>query len=372
MTADALADLRRRAYDEVGPLPTVDLRPATAVSHVLAEPVHALVDLPPQELAALGGWAVAGPGPWFLVAPVHDSTPLADGTAAAVESGTALPYGATSVVAAHTGLVADGRLHAPTLLGDHIRPRGAEVAAGTLLIPAATVVTPGAAALAAAGGNDRILVTGRPTIAVLVTYGGGADPSAPAAVEAMLPALLTSAGAIDAATRRIPDTSVAMRSTIEAVHADVVVVTGVAHDERARSLDTVLAEARADVVIDGRRDAQTIADTSAWLLARLRDGRIVVGLPGDLRSAVAEVLTLVRPLTTGLSGYAPEELGTRALDVDVIGRPDLHTFVFVRGTRPTPDHGPATGHGVAAADALVLVPSLGAAAGTPLPVLPVH
>lgn len=370
MTDHLLDDLRRRAYDEAGALPPVALRPADAVGHVVREPVLALSDLPPHEIVTTDGWAVAGPGPWQLVAstPVDASVP--DGAAVAVEQGAVLPPGASSVVARGAGLVADGRLHAPTTFGDHVRPRAAEVAAGTLLIPAGTLMTPGAAALAAAGGNDTVLVTGRPSVAIVVTYGGGADATVTAATEALLPSLVESAGALEVTSRRVPDTSVSLRSTLDALRADVIVVTGSASDERARNLDAVLTDARVEVAVDGARVADDIGGTGSWLMARLRDGRVVVAVPADVRSATAAVLTLVRPLVHGLCGYALEPTATRTLDATVAGPAEHATFAFVRGDRATPDHGPATGHGVAAADALVLVPTFGAPPGTPMPALP--
>lgn len=370
MSDRQLEDLRRRAYEEAGPLPSVALRPADAVGHVLREAVHARADLPAREVVAVDGWAVAGPGPWQLVAATPTDAVVPDGCAVAVEAGAALPPGTTAAVPRHGGLVAEGRLIATTVPGDNVRPRAGEVAAGTLLIPEGTLMTAGAAALAAAGGNEDVLVTGRPSVALLVTYDTDTDPSVFAATEALLPELLRAAGATQVVARRVPDTAAELRAALGAVGADVVVVTGAAGEERARTLDTVLVEARAEVVVDGARDADELAGTSGWLLARLRDGRLLVALPGDLRDAVAAVLTLARPVVHGLCGYAMEPLARRELDVTVEGPAEHATFLFVRGGRPTPDHGPATGHGMAAADALVLVPTFGTPPGIALPALP--
>lgn len=370
MTESVLDQLRRRAYDEAGPLPPVELRPADAVGHVLREDVVARGDLPADETVTVDGWAVAGPGPWHVVPSSIAATGVPDGSAVAVAAGDLLPAGTTSAVAHDEGDVDDGRLHAVTTLGENLRARGSEVASGALLIPDGTLLTPGAVALAAAGGNADVLVTGRPTVAMLVPYGAGADSVGAATLEALLPPLIRAAGALDVASRRVPDTSAGLRSSLDSVSADVVVVSGSVGDDRAHHLDAVLADARADVVVDGARDASWVAGARGWLLARMRDGRVVVALPGDVRGAVAATLTLARPVVRGLSGYEHDDAVVRELEVDVEGGGRSSRFVFVRGMRPTPDRGPATGRGMAAADALVLVPPTGAPTGTPLPALP--
>jgi molybdopterin molybdotransferase len=213
---DLLLDqLRRRAYDETGPLPPVDLRPGDAVGHFLREDLHALLDLPPTEIATVSGWAVAGPGPWQLLS-TQDAAAIAgtagvlpDGYAAEVRENGALPQGATAVVSGRTGLVQDGRLFGEALLGDHVLPRAAECAADALLVPEGTLLTPGAAALAAAGGHPDVRVTGRPTVALLLAYGEHGGTGLPNSVDvtgALLTGLLRSTDAADVAARRVPDT----------------------------------------------------------------------------------------------------------------------------------------------------------------------
>lgn len=368
MTDTPLERLRGRAYDEAGPLPAAALRPVDSVGHVLREDLHSREDLPPHDVVTANGWAVAGPGPWQLVAASPLEAGVPDGAAVAVAIGDELPPGTSSVVARDDASLSDGRLHATSTSEDHVSPRGSELAKGALLIPSGTLMTAGAAALAAIGANEDVLVTGRPVVSLLVTYGSG-SPGGTAAAESVLPSLLRSAGAVDVQARRIPDTTISLRATIDAAHADVIVVTGSTADQRARHLDTVLTDARAEIVVDGARDAQTIAGTSSWLLAHLRDGRLLVALPGDLRSALAAAVTLARPVIHGLSGYALEPLEVRTLDAEIAGGGDRSHFVFVRGDRPAPDHGPATGHGVATADALALVPPKGSNLYTELEVL---
>src|SRR6478609_1723049 len=371
MTESVLDKVRQRAYDEAGALPAVALRPVDTVGHVLREDLFARHDLPGHDVVTVDGWAVAGPGPWQLVTASPPEAGVPDGAAVAVAAGDELPPGTSAVVSRHDATIVDGRLHASTNLGEHVRGQGSELAEGALLIPRGTLMTAGAAALAAIGGNENVLVTGRPEVSLLVTYGSG-NPVATAAAEAVLPSLLLSAGATSVSSRRIPDTSVSLRSTIDAVHADVVVVTGATADQRARHLDNVLTDSRAEVVVDGARDTTSIVGTSSWLLAHLRDGRLLLALPGDLRSALAATVALARPLIHGLSGYALEPPESRTLDGEVAGAGDRSRFVFVRGDRPTPDVGPATGHGVANADALALVPPTGANLYTALQVLPLR
>ena len=105
-----------------------------------------------------------------------------------------------------------------------------------------------------------------------------------------------SAGAGDVTARRIPDTSVSLRSTLDAVRADVVVVTGSSATERARNLDHVLADARVEVVIDGARDAVGLADAAPLAAGPpARRPRSSSRCPATCAAPWPRSLTLVRP-----------------------------------------------------------------------------
>lgn len=122
-----------------------------ALGQVLAEPLHALTDLPSFDTSAMDGWAVAGPGPWEIheegavLAGHAPLAPLADGTAVRIATGARVPPETTAVIRSeHARTDAGGHLHArrEVLPGQDIRPRGQECRSGDRLLPAGTAVTP--------------------------------------------------------------------------------------------------------------------------------------------------------------------------------------------------------------------------------------
>jgi len=106
MTESVLDQVRQRAYDEAGALPAVALRPVDTVGHVLREELFARHDLPAHDVVTVEGWAVAGPGPWQLVAANPPEAAVPDGAAVAVAAGDELPPGTSAVVSRHDATIA--------------------------------------------------------------------------------------------------------------------------------------------------------------------------------------------------------------------------------------------------------------------------
>jgi molybdopterin molybdotransferase len=109
------------------------------------------------------------------------------------------------------------------------------------------------------------------------------------------------------------------------------------------------------------------------LLARLREDQHLVGLPGNPLAAVSGLLTLAEPLLRGLGGRLAPEPYTLPLKDSVHGHPyDTRLVpVSVRADHAVPLHynGPAMLRGIAAADALAVVPPGGARPGEELELL---
>jgi molybdopterin molybdotransferase len=103
------------------------------------------------------------------------------------------------------------------------------------------------------------------------------------------------------------------------------------------------------------------------LLARLAEDRYLVGLPGNPLAAVSGLLTLAEPLLRALTGRPAPERYALPLKDGAHGHPyDTRLIpVLLRGERAVPLHynGPAMLRGVAAADALAVVPPGGAEPG---------
>ncbi|MFJ8943981.1 molybdopterin molybdotransferase MoeA [Streptomyces sp. NPDC102395] len=348
-----------------------------ALGLVLAAPLTALTDLPSFDSSAMDGWAVSGPGPWAVqdegvLAGHAEPAALADGEAVRIATGARVPAGATAVLRSEHGRTDEkGRLHATREVqhGQDIRPRGQECRSGDQLLPDGTVVTPAVLGLAAAAGYDTLAAVPRPRVEVLVlgdellTEGRPHDGLIRDALGPMLPPWLRALGAEVVALRRIGDDEEALHQALTTSPADLVVTTGGTAAGPVDHVHPVLRRIGADLLVDGVQ----VRPGHPMLLARTKPDQHLVGLPGNPLAAVSGLLTLAEPLLRILAGRPASEPYTLPLRETVHGHPyDTRIVpVFLRGDHAVPLHynGPAMLRGIAAADALVVVPQGGARAG---------
>lgn len=345
---------------------------AEALGRVLAGPLEALTDLPSFDTSAMDGWAVAGPGPWRIdpegavLAGHAPAGALADGDAVRIATGGRVPAGTTAVVRSEHSRTdstdrADGttdstlsartagRLHAlrDVVPGQDIRPRGQECRTGDRLLPAGSTVTPAVLGLAAAAGYDELSVHPRPRVEVLVlgdellTSGLPHEGLIRDALGPLLAPWLRALGVEVLGTRRIGDDAEALYAAVTGSAADVVVTTGGTAAGPVDHVHPVLAKAGATLLVDGVK----VRPGHPMLLARLADGRHLVGLPGNPLAAVSGLLTLAEPLLRTLAGR-PAPAPYRAVVRDEVhGHPyDTRLVpVLVRGAEAVPLHynGPA-------------------------------
>lgn len=436
---------RRVAVRSGRRLPAVAVPAATAYGQVLADPLTALVDLPPFDTAAMDGYAVAGPGPWRLdsagqgILAGHDAhPPLPDGHAVRIATGARVPPGATGVLRSeHAELRDDGTLLATPApgtavahdvrTGQDIRPRGQECRAGVELLPAGERVTPAVLGLAAAAGHDELRVVRRPRVEVLVLGAELLHRGLPRegrirdALGPMLEPWLRACGAEPFVTRRLGDDAELLYEAIATSTADVVVTTGGTAEGPVDHVHGTLRRLKADLLVDG----VAVRPGHPMLLAVLPTGAHVVGLPGNPLAAVSGLLTLAEPLVRVLGGAPVAEPPEAVLSADTKGHPTDTRLVPVAieaaaghaaaghaaagqaagaqaagehagaeqlpvahralttprppppppypppypAARPLHFTGPAMLRGLAAADALAVVPPGGARAGDPVRVL---
>jgi molybdopterin molybdotransferase len=131
-------------------------------------------------------------------------------------------------------------------------------------------------------------------------------------------------------------------------------------------LHAALGRLGAELLVDG----VDVRPGHPMLMARLADGRPLVGLPGNPLAAVSGLLTLVAPAVRALAGLPPQDVRQVRLDAAVKGHPRDVRLVPVRGGTPVHHVGPAMLRGLAAADALAVIPPGGAVAGDRVQVLP--
>ncbi|MBI1377883.1 MAG: molybdopterin molybdenumtransferase MoeA [Frankiales bacterium] len=394
---------RRAAREAASALPVVEVPLPDAVGSVLAHPLVAATALPPFDSASMDGWAVSGPGPWTVVGRLLAGDRLdsvADGTALVVSTGAALPIGVDAVLRRERGLTRESAHGTELVVGDpvrglpaphpgyvepgsDIRPRGGECAAGDALLEAGGVVTPAVVGMAAAAGYDALHVVRPPDVALLVLgdelleRGPSRDGRVRDALGPMLPGWVAWTGGRAFPPVRVPDSLDALLEELEDANADVVITTGSTAAGPADHLHAALRRLGAHWVVDG----VSVRPGSPMCLARLPDGRFVIGLPGNPLAAVSALLTLAVPLVAALRGEVgadETQVGTAVLAADVRPHPtDVRLIPVVRRhvegedvATPTLHDGPAMLRGLTLADGMAVVPAGDGARGSTVQVLP--
>ncbi|WP_432141345.1 molybdopterin molybdotransferase MoeA [Streptomyces sp. bgisy084] len=385
-----------------GPLAPETSALGATLGRTLAAPLTALTDLPSFDTSAMDGWAVAGPGPWRLDRPADASEAgppsgilaghapaeaLLDGHAIPIATGARVPSGATAVLRSEHGEVrelSDGgrRLYAPRPAppGQDIRPRGQECRRGDQLLPAGALVTPAVLGLAAAAGYDELTAYRRPRAEVFVLGDELLDEGLPRdgrirdALGPMLAPWLHALGVEAAPPRHLADDADALYAALADSTADVVITTGGTASGPVDHVHPTLRGLEAEVLVDG----VAVRPGHPMLLARLAPRRYLVGLPGNPLAAVSGLLTLAEPLLRTLAARRPAAPYRTPLAAAVTGHPQDTRLVPVayrdderHGLTAVPlrFHGPAMLRGIAAADALAVVPPGGAERGTALEIL---
>ncbi len=329
----------------------------------------------------MDGYAVRGAGPWCVIGHVAvnsaASVELADGQACSITTGAAVPAGATSVVRDEDIELDGSWVRGPAEPGKHIRRAGEECQAGEVVLPAGIVVDGPVLGLAASLGLNRLTVIPQPVVAALITGDElvHQGPSAPGrvrdAIGPMLPNLITRAGAHLGPILHLPDTRTALLEALRTPRqqhptsrhpttdglavADLILVSGSSAAGPADHLRAVLAEVGAELVVDG----VDCRPGHPQALARLADGRLVIGLPGNPFAALSAFLTLGVAAISRLRGLPLPGLSVASIPGGVACHPHSTRLVPVRvtgqGAVPVGHGGSAMLRGAAGADALAVV-----------------
>lgn len=307
------------------PLNPVSARLDEAIGALLARPVELPVDDPILDVAAHDGYAVCGGAPWT----VTDARTLRPGTCRPVEPDDPLPghtdavlaATASEITAAGTVLmrdplteVADERARPD--FGAGIVVRGARSRAGHPIVAAGREVTPAILALAAAAGLDTVDIVKPPVVGTIVlgrtllSHGLPRDGRVRDALGFTIPAFVGQLGGPGNPPIRAADTADLLMREIQDAQADLIITTGSTEPAADNHVRQVLRDSGAHWLIDG----VACSPGAQMLLARLPDGRLHIGLPGEPTAALAAMVTLVAPVVTGLrGGHSPERLPTAVL-----------------------------------------------------------
>jgi molybdopterin molybdotransferase len=370
----------------VKPLPREPVAVSDAAGRLLAEPVLALVDLPPFPSSAMDGFAVRAadtPGRLRVAARIAAGAPppraLAAGEAMAIATGGVVPAGADAVVPIEYVVEHGNEVEIPEAArpAANVRPRGGDVRAGEQVVAAGARLGPAQLGAVAAAGVGTVVCGARPSAAVVVTGTELRPPGAslgPGQIYEtnglILQAALASAGARAEAGESVPDDADLHRAALaRGLRGDVLVTSGGVSVGPHDLVRTIGAELGVEEVFWG---VAVKPGRPVWF--GVREGCLVFGLPGNPVSALVGFELFVRPAVLALQGAAdpgPEYLPGRLAravrcnsDREQLLR--ARTHVGERGVELEPVSGQES-HMIAraaAADALVRIPRRGGELGT--------
>ena len=327
MNLPSVETARATMLSAISPLAAEAVALAQADGGWLVEPVTAGRDQPPFDASAMDGWAVRGtdvrPGARLAIvgesAAGHDAgLAVGPGQAARIFTGAALPSGADRVVIQEEAVRDGGTviLSAAPEAPAWVRPRGCDFRAGAVLLQAGTRLNPWRLALAASAGRATVTCRRRPVIALLSTGDELVAPGTAAGphqiYDSCAPALAAFArrsGATVVHLGPARDDEASILAAIAAGAFDLLVTVGGAsvgdHDRvkpAIRSIGGVL-------LVEG---VAVRPGKPVWV-ARLADGRPVLGLPGTPASALVCAELFLGPLIAALQGGTVETATAHAV-----------------------------------------------------------
>ena len=302
---------------------------ADACGRVLADDAVGTHALPPFDNAAVDGVALASSGgtlragsEWDIAARIGagEPAPRDAGIAWEIMTGAPLPAHADTIVPvecieavpspgpgrARVRLLADARPEA------NIRRRGEDVRPGQVLLRRGSVVDAARLMVLAGAGIDTIEVARRPRVTLVATGreivatgeplppGGIHDATSP-----YLAAVVAAAGADLIRVVRVGADVARFQRALEAASADgadLVLSTGAVSKGVYDFVPAALAARDAEPLFHG----VAMRPGKPVLAARLREGAMFVGLPGNPLSTAVGFRFLVEPLLRAWLGMAPE------------------------------------------------------------------
>jgi molybdopterin molybdotransferase len=311
-----LAEAQALVLARCAPLDTEDVPIASVHGRVTAEDVRSAVDLPPFPSSAMDGYAVRGadtPGTLSVVGHVAagspETRPLGVGEAMAISTGGVVPDGADAIAPIEIVSVDGASVEIADAIaaGTHVRPRGGDVAAGDVVVPAGVLLGAAQVGALAAAGVAEVLCVRRPRVAVLATGTELVAPGAPLepgqvyeANTLMLDAALGDAGADVERLPPVADTDDAHRAAIaHGLDADVLVTSGgvsVGPHDLVRRIESEL----------GVEEIfwQVAVKPGKPVAFGVRGRTLVFGLPGNPVSSLVGCELLVKPALRALQGLA--------------------------------------------------------------------
>ena len=313
-----------RVLAHLAPLPAGPDDLDQCLGRYLAAPVVADRDLPAAHRAAMDGYALraadvpAAPTSLRLVGEVPAGSParppLGPGQCVRIFTGANVPPDADTVVMQEDTTTPDAAtvavLRVPRL-GQHILSRGGQARAGGVLLPAGSVLGPGALALCATVGAGRPWVHRHPTVSVLATGSelrgvdeAVADYQIRDANGPLLVATLADHGFAAVTCQRVSDEPQALSTALtdSLQRCDVTLVSGGVSVGAYDLVPQILRQAGVTVHYHG----VAMKPGKPQLFATTASGHSVFGLPGNPLAVTVGLHEFVLPALRRLSGCPAE------------------------------------------------------------------
>ncbi|MFS2111997.1 molybdopterin molybdotransferase MoeA [Sphingomonas sp. Sphisp140] len=300
------------------PLGTERVPLAKAGRRVLAEPVRAAMDIPSRDLAAMDGFAVreadlaAGLRRFAVIGAAYPGAPFSGavgpGEAVRIMTGAPMPAGTDRVLmrelitAAGSALTLDGSVPAKP----HVRTRGSDTAAGTVVLPAGRLLDPRALVVAAAADAATLTVWRTPRVRVIAT-GDELVPAGEAQASGGVPDSLSEAvllmarqwGAKPLGAVQVRDDPALLTAAAETalVDSDVLVLCGGASRGDRDFAKAALVPLGLELLF---ANVAIKPGKPVWL-GRV-GARLVLGLPGNPTAAMTVARLFLVPLLAALGG----------------------------------------------------------------------
>ena len=313
-----------------------DVPTLQAWGRVLAEDVHAGLDVPPADNSSMDGYAVrlADVPAAGVVLPVSQRIPagvvghaLAAGSVARIFTGAQIPPGADAVVMQEQCTAVDPqsvRVDTVPAAGQWIRRRGEDIATGATVLARGTVLTAQAMGLAASVGRASVRVLRRPRVALFSTGDELAMPGEPLKPGGIynsnrftLTGLLQASGCEVKDLGIVPDRLEATRQALRAAAEGVDLILtsgGVSVGEEDHLKPAMRLEGRLDLWQVAMKPGKPLA----FGAVRREDGSeaLFVGMPGNPVSSFVTYLLTVAPLLRALQGRPSRPPAAYALRAD--------------------------------------------------------
>jgi molybdopterin molybdotransferase len=320
-----------------------------AAARVLAEPVAALVDLPPFPSSAMDGYALRSadtadpPTRLPIGARIAAGSPadraLASGEAMAISTGGAVPEGADAVVPLELVEESDEAIDVPEPVGQgaNIRERAGDVSAGDIVLEPGARLGPAQVAALAAAGVSEVQCSKRPRVGILVTGSELRQPGEPLGAGEiyesnglLLATALQLAGAVPAQLGVVADDADEHERAMERalLGFDMLITSGGASVGPHDLVRATQAKLRVEELFWG-----VSVKPGKPVAFGVRRDHLVFNLPGNPVSVLVTFELFVRPAVNVLLGV-PDPLPEyrRAILASAVKR-NPHRDEYVRATR---------------------------------------